>query len=104
VALEWHAGIWFLSRASMDATGAGAKEYVDRRVLLEAKGLLAHGDQPAAKIAARLGFSCATNLSEFFHRRTGKSPLPAAWPRVLDSRTLLWLLDEFHARFRAAGI
>ena len=41
-----------LSRASMDAAGVGAKEYIDRRVLLEAKRLLAHGDQPAAKIAS----------------------------------------------------
>jgi AraC-like DNA-binding protein len=47
---------------------------IDRRVLLEAKRLLAHGDQPAAKIAARLGFSSATNFSRFFHQRTGTSP------------------------------
>ena len=64
-----------LSRASSDAAGVGAKEYIDRRVLLEAKRLLAHGDQPAAKIAARLGFSSATNFSKFFHQRTGTSPL-----------------------------
>jgi AraC-like DNA-binding protein len=37
--------------------------------------LLAHGDQPAAKIAARLGFSSATNFSKFFHQRAGTSPL-----------------------------
>jgi AraC-like DNA-binding protein len=64
-----------LSRASMDAAGVGAKEYIDRRVLLEAKRLLAHGDQSAAKIAVRLGFSSATNFSKFFHSRTGTSPL-----------------------------
>jgi AraC-like DNA-binding protein len=64
-----------LTRASMDAAGVGAKEYIDRRVLLEAKRLLAHGDQPAAKIAVRLGFSSATNFSKFFHQRTGTSPL-----------------------------
>jgi AraC-like DNA-binding protein len=64
-----------LSRASMDAGGVGAKEYIDRRVLLEAKRLLAHGDQPAAKIAIRLGFSSATNFSKFFHQRTGTTPL-----------------------------
>jgi AraC-like DNA-binding protein len=64
-----------LSRASMDAGGVGAKEYIDRRVLLEAKRLLAHGDQPAAKIAVRLGFSSATNFSKFFHQRTGTTPL-----------------------------
>jgi AraC-like DNA-binding protein len=64
-----------LSRASMAAAGVGGKEYIDRRVLLEAKRLLAHGDQPAARIAARLGFSSATNFSKFFHQRTDTSPL-----------------------------
>jgi AraC-like DNA-binding protein len=64
-----------ISRASMDAAGVGAKEYIDRRVLPEAKRLLAHGDQPAAKIAVRLGFSSATNFSKFFHQRTDTSPL-----------------------------
>jgi AraC-like DNA-binding protein len=64
-----------LSRESMDAAGIAAKEYIDRRVLLEAKRLLAHGDQPAAKLAVRLGFSSATNFSKFFHLRTGMSPL-----------------------------
>jgi AraC-like DNA-binding protein len=64
-----------LSRASMDAAGVAAKEYIDRRVLLEAKRLLAHGDQPAAKIAVRLGFSSATNFSKFFRQRAGTSPL-----------------------------
>jgi AraC-like DNA-binding protein len=64
-----------LSRASMAAAGVAAKEYIDRRVLLEAKRLLAHGDQPAAKIAARLGFSSATNFSKFFRQRAGTSPL-----------------------------
>src|SRR5271170_8023871 len=59
----------------MDAAGVAAKEYIDRRVLLEAKRLLAHGDQPAAKIAARLGFSSATNFSKFFRQRAGTSPL-----------------------------
>jgi AraC-like DNA-binding protein len=64
-----------LSRASLDAAGVAAKEYIDRRVLLEAKRLLAHGDQPAAKIAVRLGFSSGTNFSKFFRQRAGTSPL-----------------------------
>ena len=64
-----------LSRATEDAAGVGAKEFIDRRVLLEAKRLLAHGDLPAAKIAARLGFPSATNFGKFFRQRTGTSPL-----------------------------
>ncbi|MFI2437510.1 helix-turn-helix transcriptional regulator [Streptomyces sp. NPDC018693] len=64
-----------LSRATLAADGVTAKEFIDRRVLLEAKRLLAHSDQSAARIAARLGFSSTTNFSKFFHRHTGKSPL-----------------------------
>jgi AraC-like DNA-binding protein len=64
-----------LSRASVDAAGVAAKEYIDRRVLLEAKRLLAHGDQPAATTGVRLGFSSATNFSKFFRQRAGMSPL-----------------------------
>jgi AraC-like DNA-binding protein len=53
----------------------GAKEFIDRRVVLEAKRLLAHGNQSAARVAAQLGFSSATNFSKFFHQRTGQSPI-----------------------------
>ncbi|MEV6028452.1 AraC family transcriptional regulator [Streptomyces sp. NPDC052036] len=64
-----------LSRATLAAAGVGAKEYIDRRVVLEAKRLLAHSDQPATRIAARLGFSSATNFGKFFQQRTGQAPI-----------------------------
>jgi AraC-like DNA-binding protein len=64
-----------LSRATLSAAGVSAKEYIDRRVILEAKRLLAHGDQPASRIATHLGFSSATNFSKFFQQRTGQSPI-----------------------------
>ncbi|GAA2767029.1 AraC family transcriptional regulator [Streptomyces paradoxus] len=64
-----------LSRATLASVGLGAKEVIDRRVVLEAKRLLAHSDQPAARIAGRLGFSSATHFSKFFHKRTGQSPI-----------------------------
>ncbi|MEV0321047.1 helix-turn-helix domain-containing protein [Streptomyces sp. NPDC050658] len=64
-----------LSRATLAGAGVGAKEFIDRRVVLEAKRLLAHSDQPAARIADRLGFSSATNFSKFFHKRTGQTPI-----------------------------
>ena len=59
-----------LSRATL-----AAKEFIDRRVVLEAKRLLAHSDQTAARIADRLGFSSATHFSKYFHQRTGQSPI-----------------------------
>ncbi|MFD7640765.1 helix-turn-helix domain-containing protein [Kitasatospora sp. NPDC059795] len=64
-----------LSRATLAATGIGAKEFVDRRVILEAKRLLAHSDTPAARIADHLGFADAANFAKFFHQRTGTTPI-----------------------------
>ncbi|WP_438487854.1 AraC family transcriptional regulator [Streptomyces sp. S186] len=64
-----------LSRATEAAAGVGAKEFIDRRVVLEAKRLLAHGDQPASRIAVRLGFADATNFSKFFQRQAGITPI-----------------------------
>ncbi|MEV7283801.1 AraC family transcriptional regulator [Streptomyces sp. NPDC093252] len=64
-----------LSRATLAAAGLGAKEFIDRRVILEAKRLLAHSDQSAARIAGRLGFPSATHFSKFFLRGTGQTPL-----------------------------
>ncbi|MDT7841978.1 helix-turn-helix transcriptional regulator [Streptomyces justiciae] len=64
-----------LSRATLAAAGLGAKEFIDRRVVLEAKRLLAHSDHSAARIADRLGFSSATHFSKYFHHRTGQTPI-----------------------------
>jgi AraC-like DNA-binding protein len=64
-----------LSRATQAAAGVNAKEFIDRRVVLEARRLLAHSDQTAAQIAARLGFTSATNFSKYFHQRTGTTPI-----------------------------
>ncbi|MEU0781099.1 AraC family transcriptional regulator [Streptomyces sp. NPDC006173] len=64
-----------LSRATLDTAGVGAKEFVDRRVVLEAKRLLAHTDLAAARIAAQLGFSSATNFAKYFHQRAGQAPI-----------------------------
>ncbi|RYF61270.1 MAG: AraC family transcriptional regulator [Comamonadaceae bacterium] len=63
-----------LSRATQAAAGVGAKEFVDRRVILEAKRLLAHADLPAASVATRLGFADPTNFAKFFEHRTGLPP------------------------------
>ncbi|MGA4507446.1 helix-turn-helix domain-containing protein [Propionibacteriaceae bacterium G1746] len=63
-----------LTRATIDAAGVGAKEFIDRRVILEAKRLLAHTDDPAAVIAARLGFPDASNFVKYFALRAGATP------------------------------
>ncbi|MEU2158923.1 helix-turn-helix transcriptional regulator [Streptomyces sp. NPDC019396] len=64
-----------LSRATLATAGLGAKEFIDRRVVLEAKRLLAHSDQTATRIADRLGFPSATHFSKYFHQRTGQTPI-----------------------------
>jgi AraC-like DNA-binding protein len=64
-----------LSRATMASAGVGAKDFIDRRVVLEARRLLAHSDRSAAQIATQLGFSSASNFTKFFRQRTGASPI-----------------------------
>lgn len=64
-----------LSRATLATAGLGAKEFIDRRVVLEAKRLLAHSDRTAARIADQLGFSSATHFNKYFNYRTGQTPI-----------------------------
>lgn len=63
-----------LARACAAMTGLAAKTLVDRRVALEAKRLLLHGDASAADVGLRLGFSEPTNFAKFFRRVEGTTP------------------------------
>lgn len=63
-----------LTRAALDAEGISAKEYVLRRLGLEAKRLLIHADWPVGVIAYHLGFKEATHFSKFFRRISGVTP------------------------------
>ncbi len=63
-----------LDRTSRDAFGVAAKVYVDARVILEARRLLAHTALSIADIGEDLGFSEATNFVKFFKARTGEAP------------------------------
>jgi len=64
-----------LSRATIAAAGMPAKEFIDKRVVLEAKRMLACSAVPAARIGERLGFTSATNFNKFFAQRTGMTPI-----------------------------
>ncbi|WP_091029603.1 AraC family transcriptional regulator [Glycomyces harbinensis] len=64
-----------LSRATLATAGIPAKEFIDKRVVLEAKRMLACSAMPAARIGQRLGFSSATNFNKFFAQRTGMTPI-----------------------------
>lgn len=63
-----------LARATRAATGVGAKQFLDQRILLEAKRLLAHTDLPVGGCARALGFRDAANFTTFFQRGAGMPP------------------------------
>ncbi len=63
-----------LGRATHEAVGRSAKQFLDDRVLLEAKRLLAHTDITVAECARRAGFDDPANFSKFFRARAGLAP------------------------------
>lgn len=63
-----------LNRACLAARGVPAKEFIDRRIALEAARLLVHTTMPVAQIGLRLGFTEATNFTKFFRRVQGHAP------------------------------
>ncbi|GAA3126221.1 hypothetical protein GCM10017687_45910 [Streptomyces echinatus] len=66
-----------LVRAVRAATGGTPKGFIDRRVVLEAKRLLAHTDLTIGRVGAAVGFPDAANFSKFFHLHTGRSRWPS---------------------------
>ncbi len=64
-----------LNQATRDVAGIGAKAFIARRIILEAKRLLAHTSRPIYLIAYSLGFDEATNFAKFFRRNVGQSPM-----------------------------
>ncbi|MFF5362769.1 AraC family transcriptional regulator [Streptomyces scabiei] len=74
-----------LTRACTAATGRPVKHVIDGRVALEARRLLAHTDEPVARIARRLGFPEPTNFGKFFTRHTGVTP--GAFRQTYQNRT-----------------
>ncbi|MEU1055712.1 AraC family transcriptional regulator [Streptomyces sp. NPDC005876] len=63
-----------LVRAVRAATGETPKAFIDKRVVLEAKRLLAHTDLPIGRVGAAVGFPDAANFSKFFHQHTDQTP------------------------------
>ncbi|MFF1281289.1 helix-turn-helix domain-containing protein [Streptomyces sp. NPDC058299] len=64
-----------LVRAVRAATGETPKGFIDKRVILEARRLLAHTDLPIGRVGAAVGFPDAANFSKFFHLHTGQTPV-----------------------------
>ncbi|MBO2456868.1 AraC family transcriptional regulator [Actinomadura violacea] len=63
-----------ISRATMAAAGVNAKRFLDQRVIIEAKRILAHTDVTVGECSAILGFSQAANFTTFFTAHTGLAP------------------------------
>ena len=63
-----------LNRATQTAAGESPKQAVSRRLVLEARRLLAYTDRPVATIARELGFTDPSNFSTFFARQTSEAP------------------------------
>ncbi|KPI14655.1 transcriptional regulator, AraC family [Actinobacteria bacterium OK074] len=63
-----------LVRAVGAATGLTPKAFIDRRVILEAKRLLAHTSLPIGRVGAAVGFPDPGNFSKFFHLHTDMAP------------------------------
>ncbi|OLZ70419.1 AraC family transcriptional regulator [Streptomyces sp. IMTB 2501] len=64
-----------LVRAVRAATGETPKGFIDKRVVLEAKRLLAHTDMPIGRVGVAVGFPDAANFSKFFQLHTGQTPV-----------------------------
>lgn len=86
-----------LTRATRAAVGCGAKQFLDDRVLLEAKRLLVHTDLSATAIGERLGFPDATVFTKFFHRRANETPAP-----FKQSRSIVEAVDRQRGPTREA--
>jgi AraC-like DNA-binding protein/mannose-6-phosphate isomerase-like protein (cupin superfamily) len=75
-----------LTRACLAATGHPAKEYIDARVVLEARRQLVHTGTPVLAIAADLGFRDASDFTKFFRRREPEGLTPAEFRAVAGGR------------------
>ena len=54
--------------------GVAPKKVIEARVVLEAKRLLVHGDEPVVAVAKAVGFDDPSNFAKFFKAAAGESP------------------------------
>jgi AraC-like DNA-binding protein len=63
-----------LSQSLKNITGKGAKEFIQDRIVLEAKRLLLHTDLSISEVGYKLGFEEPLHFSGFFKKKIGISP------------------------------
>ncbi len=64
-----------LAKEVRQLTGKTPKNYIDARIILEAKRLLSYSDSTVKEISIELGFDEPTNFNKFFRKHTGISPV-----------------------------
>ncbi|HPE77644.1 MAG TPA: helix-turn-helix domain-containing protein, partial [Draconibacterium sp.] len=65
----------YLNRVIKSLTGKTAKEFIQARIIIEARRLLYFSEMSAKEIGYKLGFSEPANFSAFFKKNTGFSPM-----------------------------
>ncbi|WP_422081255.1 helix-turn-helix domain-containing protein [Ulvibacterium sp.] len=65
----------YFSTVIKTKTGRTANQWIQEKILSEAKALLSHSTNPVKEIAYGLGFQEATHFSKFFKKHVGKSPI-----------------------------
>ncbi|MEL6656708.1 MAG: helix-turn-helix transcriptional regulator [Bacteroidota bacterium] len=73
-AAEIHLSPKYLSQTVKQFTGKSAKEFIQDRLVLEAKRLLLHTELSVKEIAYRIGFEEPLHFSGFFKKKAGISP------------------------------
>jgi AraC-like DNA-binding protein len=64
----------YLNRVVKSLTGKTAKEFIQARIIIEAKRLIAFSDFTTKEIGYQLGFTEPANFSAFFKKNTGLPP------------------------------
>ena len=65
----------YLSTVVRQASGATAKEWIDRALILRIKAALKHTDKTIAQISEEMNFGNPAFFSKYFKRLTGQTPL-----------------------------
>ncbi len=63
----------YLNEVIKSETGSSAKDWIQQRLLLEAKRLAQYSDMPAKEIAFALGYEDVAHFSKFFKNLEGRS-------------------------------
>ena len=63
-----------LSKALKTTVSKSPKQFIDERIVLEAKRMLAYGNESVKEITFLLGFDEHTNFTKFFNKTTGMLP------------------------------